>query len=98
MLIGIIGNIASELSNNIYGLQILQQNLDAIKVEHDNADDVSHSVTLLIEHDSIDTKDTEPFTTSESSTNVIKAEVGYIVYLTPITPWNCSCEECGPVT
>jgi hypothetical protein len=43
-------------------------------------------MTLLTEDDSIDTRDAEPFTTSESSTKMVKAEVGYIVCL---TPWNC---------
>jgi hypothetical protein len=39
--------------NNVCGLQIIQQNLDAIKVEHmDNAD--------VTEDDSIDTKDIVP--------------------------------------
>jgi hypothetical protein len=69
MLMGIMGNAASEDPNNICGLQILQQNLDAIKVERVDNADVSCSGA---EDDSVDTKDIAP-----------KTEVGYVVYLTP---------------
>jgi hypothetical protein len=68
-VIKIMGTVASEDPNNICGLQILQQNLDAIKVEHEDNADVSHFVT---EDDPIDTKDIVP-----------KTEVGYVTYLSP---------------
>jgi hypothetical protein len=65
----------------------LQENLESIKVEHDDDDDDDHdddgphALTFVAENGSIDTRKDECFTPFESCIKMIEVEVRHVVSL-----------------
>jgi hypothetical protein len=65
--------------------------LDAIKVEHDDDDNGSNSVTFIPEVDSIDMKNDECFTPSESCIKMIEVEVSHVSHCVCYCVFTCLC-------